>query len=82
MKYCGKECKNTNSLKNHERLCKSNPDRQESSFVKYNKTKGDVWNKGLTKETDSRVKQQAETYSSRVKSGIITGIGGYREKCS
>ena len=37
--YCGKECKNSNSLKNHERLCKENPNRQESSFVKYNKDK-------------------------------------------
>ena len=27
-KYCDKECKNDNSLRNHERLCKSNPDRQ------------------------------------------------------
>ena len=37
--YCGKECKNSNSLKNHERLCKENPNRQESPFVKYNKDK-------------------------------------------
>lgn len=28
--YCGRECKNLNSLKNHERLCHSNPDRQIS----------------------------------------------------
>lgn len=27
-RYCGKECINTNSLKNHERLCKENPNRQ------------------------------------------------------
>lgn len=26
-KFCNKECKNDNSLRNHERLCKSNPDR-------------------------------------------------------
>ena len=26
--YCGKQCKNQNSLRNHERLCKQNPDRQ------------------------------------------------------
>lgn len=25
--YCGKECKNVNSLRNHERCCPSNPDR-------------------------------------------------------
>lgn len=27
-RYCGRECKNDNSLRNHERLCKSNPNRQ------------------------------------------------------
>ena len=32
-KYCGKECKNENSLRNHERLCKENPNRQ---FTKFN----------------------------------------------
>ena len=26
--HCDKECKNANSLRNHERLCKSNPNRQ------------------------------------------------------
>jgi len=29
--YCNKECKNANSLRNHERLCKNNPNRQENS---------------------------------------------------
>ena len=31
-KYCGKQCKNANSLRNHERLCKLNPNRQKSCF--------------------------------------------------
>jgi very-short-patch-repair endonuclease len=35
-KYCGKICKNANSFRNHERLCKMNPNRQISPFVKYN----------------------------------------------
>lgn len=26
--FCGKECKNRNSLRNHERVCKLNPNRQ------------------------------------------------------
>lgn len=40
-KYCGKECKNDNSLRNHERLCHSNPNRQilKSNFIEYNKKK-------------------------------------------
>lgn len=31
-RYCGKECKNDNSLRNHERLCKLNPNRQFTKF--------------------------------------------------
>lgn len=31
-KFCAKECKNANSLRNHERLCKHNPDKQISTF--------------------------------------------------
>lgn len=65
--YCGKECKNLNSLKQHERLCKLNPNRVESPFVKFNKERDHTWNKGLTKETDDRVKKQGQTFSQRVK---------------
>lgn len=36
-KYCSKECKNYNSLINHERLCKLNPNRQLSPFIELNK---------------------------------------------
>lgn len=47
-KYCGKICKNPNSLRNHERLCKKNPNHQE------NPMKGiEPWNKGLTKENNN-----------------------------
>lgn len=71
-KFCGKECKNGNSLRCHERLCKSNPNRQISSFVSYNKEctdgKRTIWNKGLTKDTDPRVKQQSIAMSNRVSS--------------
>ena len=37
-KYCGKICKNDNSLRNHERLCKENPNRQilVSNFIQWN----------------------------------------------
>jgi hypothetical protein len=33
-KFCNKEGKNKNSLSNHERLCKLNPDRQETALMK------------------------------------------------
>ena len=37
-RYCGRICKNDNSLRNHERLCKENPDRQilKSNFITWN----------------------------------------------
>ena len=34
--FCGKECKNRNSLCNHERLCKENPDRQNIIYNNFN----------------------------------------------
>ena len=36
-KFCNKECKNPNSLRNHERLCSKNPNRQISPIIEYNK---------------------------------------------
>ena len=57
-RYCCKECINANSLRNHERLCKKNPNHQESSLLKHNEKirSGErvAWNKGLTKD-DERI---------------------------
>lgn len=64
-KFCNKECKNNNSLTNHQRLCKNNPDRQESNW----KYVVSPWNKGLTKETDARVLLHSELLSE-MKKGI------------
>ena len=61
--FCGKEAKNKNSLCNHERLCKLNPNRQLSNFIAFNSAReaGTIssWNKGLTKDTDERVRKNA-----------------------
>lgn len=65
-KFCGKACKNANSLRNHERLCKLNPNRQESSWTKFNK-EHEPWNKGLTKETCERVKLYGEHVSKAMR---------------
>ena len=54
--FCQKALLNGNSKRNHERLCKLNPNRQISSWVKFNHERGS-WNKGLTAETDERVKK-------------------------
>ena len=32
---------------------------------------GHIWNKGLTKDTDERIKKQSETFHSRVENGEI-----------
>lgn len=45
-KYCSKECKNNNSLINHERLCKYNPNRQKTIFSDINWQKNKTTNRG------------------------------------
>lgn len=47
-RYCRKECKNCNSLRNHERLCNKNPNKQiiVSNFIAYNKKRKDQNIKG------------------------------------
>jgi len=50
-KYCQKECKNENSLRNHERLCKENPNRiikpksQKWLDAQKTKRKSNQWDK-------------------------------------
>lgn len=52
--YCNKECKNSNSSRNHERLCNLNPNKQSHPRGNFGKV---GWNKGLTAKTDDRVLQ-------------------------
>lgn len=46
------------------------------------KRENDSWNKGLTKETDERVKKGSETFKERIKSGEIipSGLGRVTSK--
>ena len=69
-KYCGKECKNKNSLIQHEIRCKLNPDKIDTSNCWGNKTNKVLWNKGLTKETDERVRKGGETIKNNYKKGL------------
>lgn len=39
-KFCGKECKNLNSLRQHEIRCKNNPDKIDLSYIKPGHSKG------------------------------------------
>lgn len=73
-KFCNKQCKNLNSLNNHERLCKNNPNRDSIITVdhkgKNNPMYGKkAWNKGLSKETSTKIQKMAETYTVNHKLG-------------
>lgn len=60
--FCGRICKNHNSLINHERLCKQNPNAMQPTGFIGKSQKGRVaWNKGLTKDTDARVARNVES---------------------
>lgn len=62
--YCGKQCKSINSLKQHSIRCSKNPNRTHKGGM----PKGHVgWNKGLTKDTDERVKINTEHVSESVR---------------
>lgn len=74
-KFCGKECKNKNSLVQHEIRCEENPNRINVYVSNFNDIGLTPWNKGLTKETDERVMQSSITYHNNIKTGktIIKG---------
>lgn len=69
-KFCGKECKNKNSLVQHEIRCKENPDRKNVINQNFNNKGRKAWNKGLTKETDERVAKQKQTYIKNYRDGL------------
>ena len=51
--FCDRLCKNNNSLRNHERLCKMNPNRQQlaSNFKIYNDKRRELGIKGCNQYT-------------------------------
>lgn len=57
--FCGKVCKNQNSLRNHERMCPSNPD--DTYRTRFTNRGKPGWNKGLTKETNASVARYAKS---------------------
>ncbi len=89
-RFCGKQCKNENSLRSHERMCPQNPD--QTYREKFNTCGRTAWNSGLTKETDLRVLQASRTLSANTagiprpklseqhKQNISIGMRKYLEK--
>lgn len=72
--YCGKTCKNPNSLRNHERLCKSNPNRQKPSMEGVA-----PWNKGLNKSNNPILLRMSETSPNKKEKPEF--IPYYCERC-
>ena len=66
--FSGKKEFETNlSLGCHKVRCSLNPNKKE--WNSWRSTS--CWNKGLTKDTDERIKKQSETFHSRVENGEI-----------
>lgn len=59
-KFCSKTCKNKNSLAQHQIRCPQNPDKLPPTLPQNPTTS---WNKGLTKETDERVRKYGKNIS-------------------
>lgn len=94
-KFCSRICKNHNSLRNHERMCKSNPNRQKSPFenleVQKNKRKNNQFLSGkqITHSEETREKlrvaalKQVISEETRKKLSIAAkknGFGGHTSK--
>ena len=76
--FCAKECKNRNSRLQHQRFCKSNPNRSESPFKTWKQKNPVAWNKGLTKEDAPQLKRSNELKLHFSK--VVTGFASSPEK--
>ena len=68
-KFCNKECKNLNSLRQHEVRCKLNPDRKAFNNLGNYSTN---CRKGQTKETNADIAKQSATLKRRYDEGTLT----------
>ena len=87
-KFCGKQCKNKNSLVQHEIRCNNNPNKINIIIPNFNTKGKKAWNKGLTKDTDERVYNLSlqtslsiKNYNNKIRlEGKIPGIASTPEK--
>ena len=89
--YCKRQCKNVNSLKQHETRCKNNQNRIITTIssttleAAHNARRGvKSWNSGLTRDTDERLAAAGDKTSKKIKllydQGILTGRAKTKEK--
>lgn len=79
-KYCGKECKNLNSLKQHECRCKENPNRKNydcfSNYIKENRKGKTQYNcEEIAKQVSTMKEKYANGYQSPLKGRCGTWVG-------
>ena len=70
-KYCGKECKNNNSLAQHEIRCKFNPNKIDLSYIKPGHSKGHKGTNQFIKAKELGLPQPIVSDSTREKLGNI-----------
>lgn len=70
-RFCNKLCIGKNSLMNHERLCKENPNKDVSGWTLYNEEREHVWNKGLNQYNNESIKRQATSLKEKYSSGEL-----------
>ena len=82
-RYCEKVCKNANALRNHERLCKLNPNHQHHTGFEPG------WNRGLTKEKNNilksisnKLKKEFKPYFCKTCGKLVTSKYGSGIFCS
>lgn len=73
-KFCGRECKNKNSLAQHELRCQKNPNRKAFINQNFNGYNHPSWKTGLTKETDERVMRNSIAISEAMKKKVQEGF--------
>lgn len=79
-KFCGKDLPSERGRISHESCCKQNPQRKLTAFEVYGseawskKVSHTAWNKGLTKNTDDRIRRYSEVIASRYASGELQGV--------
>lgn len=69
--YCQKKFKSKHGVYCHINICKQNPNFDEELYNRKYKHGHQAWNKGLTKETDYRIKKYGETYSKHSQDGTF-----------
>lgn len=71
-KYCGKECKNKNSLVQHEIRCKENKDRLDLSYITKGHSKGHKGANKFTKAVKLGLPKPTVSYETRSKLSLTS----------